>query len=51
MSPISILLVVLIVLALSGSFVNGGAYRGPGLGIGGVLLIVLLVLALGDGLR
>lgn len=51
MSLTTVILVVLIILAFSGSFYDGGAYRGAGLSLGGVLLIVLLVLALGDGFR
>lgn len=44
---ITILLIVLIVLALFGGLGYGeGAYRGPGIGLAGILLIVLLVLLL-----
>jgi hypothetical protein len=39
------LLIVLIVLALIGG-VGWPSYRGPGLGLGGILLIVLLVILL-----
>ena len=40
-----ILLIILILLfGLGGNFFNGGAWRGPGIGIGGLLLIVLIVL-------
>ena len=45
MSIVTILLIVLIVLAIGGGgFLGGGAYRGPGLGLGGILIIILIVL-------
>jgi hypothetical protein len=44
---VPILLIILIILALGGAFgYNGGAYRGPGIGVGGILLIILLLLLL-----
>lgn len=44
MSPVTLLLIILIIAALGGgTFLNGGAYRGPGFGLGGVLLVVLIV--------
>jgi hypothetical protein len=48
-----ILLIVLIVLALGGGvgWYGDGAYRGPGLSIAGLLIIVLLVLFLTGALR
>lgn len=47
-----LILVVLIVLALVGGLGYGdGAYRAPGLGIGGILLAVLLVLLFTGALR
>ena len=40
-----LLLIVLILLfGLGGNFFNGGAWREPGFGLGGLLLIVLIVL-------
>ncbi len=45
MSLVTLLLIILIVLAFTGGgFLGNGAYRGPGFGLGGVLLIVLIVL-------
>ena len=45
MSLVTILLIILIILAFGGGgFLGGGAYRGPGFGLGGILLIVLIVL-------
>lgn len=45
MSLVTILLIILILAAFGGGgFLGGGAYRGPGFGLGGVLLIVLVVL-------
>jgi hypothetical protein len=42
-----ILLIVLILLfGFGGNFYNGGAYRGTGFGIGGLLVAVILVLLL-----
>ena len=40
MSLVTILLIILIILAFGGGgFLGGGAYRGPGFGLGGILLI------------
>jgi hypothetical protein len=40
-----VLLIVLILLfGFGGHFYNDGAYRGPGIGLGTILLIVLIVL-------
>src|ERR1700712_931907 len=45
MSLVTILLIILIILAFGGGgFLGGGAYRGPGFGLGGILLLVLIVL-------
>jgi hypothetical protein len=45
MSLVTILLIILIILAFGGGgFLGVGAYRGPGFGLGGILLIVLIVL-------
>jgi hypothetical protein len=39
----TLLLVVLIVLAITGGVgYGGGIYRGPGIGLGGILLILVL---------
>ena len=47
-----ILLIVLILLAVGGGLGYGdGAYRSPGLGLAGVLLVILLVLWLTGALR
>lgn len=48
MGLIEILLLVLLVVVLVGAFsgAGGGAYRTPGIGLGGILLIILLVLLL-----
>ena len=47
MGLIEILLVVLLVVVLVGAFgYGGGSYRSPGIGLGGVLLIILLILLL-----
>lgn len=44
MSLVTILLVILIILAFGGGgFLGDGAYRGPGFGLGGVLLVLLVV--------
>ena len=44
---LTILLVILIILAFGGGgFLGGGAYRGPGFGLGGILIIVLIGLLL-----
>ena len=43
MSLVTILLIILIILAFGGGgFLGGGAYRGPGFGLGGILLPVLV---------
>jgi hypothetical protein len=43
-----ILLIILIVLAFGGGFgYRGGIYRGPGIGLGGILLILLILLLTG----
>jgi hypothetical protein len=43
----TIVLIILILAAFGGGgFLGEGAYRGPGFGLGGVLLLVLLVLAI-----
>jgi hypothetical protein len=40
-----LLLILLLVLVLGGGLgYRGGLYRGPGLGLGGILLIILIVL-------
>jgi hypothetical protein len=45
MSLVTLLLVILILIAFGGGgFLGNGAYRGPGFGLGGVLVIVLIVL-------
>lgn len=47
MGIVEILLIVLLVAVLLGAFgYGGGSYRTPGIGLGGVLLIVLLILLL-----
>ncbi|HVL26688.1 MAG TPA: hypothetical protein VM390_00965 [Acidimicrobiales bacterium] len=47
MGIIEILLLVLLVAVLVGAFgYGGGTYRTPGIGLGGVLLIILLILLL-----
>lgn len=44
---LTLVLIVLIVAVLAGGFgYGGGVYRGPGIGLGGILLIILLVLLL-----
>ncbi len=45
MSVTTILLILLILVAFGGGgFLGGGAYRGPGFGLGGILLIILIIL-------
>lgn len=45
MGIIEILLIVLLAFVLLGAFgYGGGTYRTPGIGLGGLLLIILLVL-------
>lgn len=45
MDPLTIILIVLLIAVLVGAFgIGGGAYRGPGIGLGGILLIVIIVL-------
>ncbi len=47
MGLIEIILIVLLVVVLLGAFgYGGGAYRTPGIGLGGILLIILLILLL-----
>ena len=47
MDLLTLLLIVLIVLLVTGGVgYGGGVYRGPGIGLGGILLIVLLILLL-----
>jgi hypothetical protein len=41
-----VLIILILLFGLGGNFYNGGAYRGPGFGLGGLLLIVLVVLLL-----
>jgi hypothetical protein len=41
-----LLLVLILLFGLGGHYYNEGAYRGPGIGIGTILLIVLLYLLL-----
>ncbi len=44
MGVLEIVLIVLLVAVLLGAFgYGGGAYRTPGIGLGGILLIILLV--------
>jgi Protein of unknown function (DUF3309) len=46
-SPLLLVLIVLILIfGLGGNFYNGGAWRGPGFGLGGLVLVVLVVLLL-----
>ena len=41
MDLLTLLLIVLIVLAITGGVgYGGGVYRGPGIGLGGILLII-----------
>lgn len=48
MGLIEILLLVLLVVVLVGAFsgLGGGSYRTPGIGLGGILLIILIILVL-----
>ncbi len=47
MGLIEIVLIVLLVLVLLAAFgYGGGAYRTPGIGLGGILLIIVLILLL-----
>lgn len=47
----TILLIILILLVLGGGFSYGnGAYRNHGMGLGGLLLVILVVMALGGRL-
>lgn len=47
-----ILLVVLLTLFVAGGLgYDNGAYRGPGLGLGAIVLIILVVLLLTGSLR
>ena len=39
-----LLIVLILIFGLGGNFYGGGAYRYPGFGLGGVLLVVLLLL-------
>jgi len=41
-----ILLILALLFGLGGHFYNDGAYRGPGMGLGGVILVIVLVLFL-----
>jgi hypothetical protein len=41
-----LLIVLILVFGLGGNFYNEGAYRGPGIGIGTILLIVLIYMLL-----
>jgi len=44
MGVLEVVLIVLLVAVLLGGFgYGGGAYRTPGIGIGGILLLILLV--------
>jgi hypothetical protein len=42
-----ILIILILFFGIGGHFYNDGAYRGPGFGIGGILLIVLILFLLG----
>ena len=45
MSLLTLLLLILIIAAFTGGgFLGDGAYRGPGFGLRGVLVVVLIVL-------
>ena len=47
MGLLEIVLIVLLVVVLLGAFgYGGGTYRTPGIGVGGILLILLLILLL-----
>ena len=41
-----LLIVLILIFGFGGHFYNDGVYRGPGIGIGTILLIVLLYLLL-----
>lgn len=41
-----LLIVLILIFGLGGHFYNDGAYRGPGIGISGLLLIVLVLMLL-----
>jgi hypothetical protein len=41
-----LLIVLILVFGLGGNFYNEGAYRGPGIGIGTILLIILIYMLL-----
>jgi hypothetical protein len=43
--PLLVILLILI-FGFGGHFYNDGAYRGPGFGISGILIIVLILLLL-----
>ena len=44
MSLLTLLLILLIIAAFTGGgFLGDGAYRGPGFGLGGVLVVVLII--------
>ena len=43
---ILLIIALILIFGLGGHFYNDGAYRGPGFGIGGLLLIVLILLLL-----
>lgn len=44
MSLVTLVLLLLIIAAFTGGgFLGDGAYRGPGFGLGGVLIIVLII--------
>jgi len=44
-----ILLILILFFGLGGNYFNDGAYRGPGIGIGTILLIILLVMLFRGG--
>lgn len=46
MSVWTLILILLIIALLSGGPILGGAYLGPGLGLGGLLIVILIVLLL-----
>jgi hypothetical protein len=43
---ILLIIVLILLFGFGGHFYNDGAYRGPGFGIGGILLIILILLLL-----
>jgi hypothetical protein len=43
---ILLIIVLILLFGFGGHFYNDGAYRGPGFGIGGILLIVLVLFLL-----